>query len=98
MFVVMLHYVQPVEAVDRHIEAHRAYLDRHYAAGDFIASGPQVPRIGGVILANVASREALDAVLEEDPFYREGVAQYQVIEFTPTKHAPAMAALIGAPR
>jgi hypothetical protein len=51
-----------------------------------------------VILANVASREALDAVLEEDPFYREGVAQYQVIEFTPTKHAPAMAALIGAPR
>jgi hypothetical protein len=31
------------------------------------------------------SREELDAVLAVDPFYREQVASYQVIEVNPTK-------------
>jgi hypothetical protein len=33
------------------------------------------------------SREELDSVLAEDPFYRERLAKYQVIEFNPTKYA-----------
>ncbi|RKP49119.1 YciI family protein [Trinickia fusca] len=96
MFIVMLHYLQPIPVVEQHVEQHRAFLDRHYAAGHFIASGPQVPRIGGVILAQGLTREALDQVLAEDPFYREGVAQYQVVEFVPRKFAPALAPLFAA--
>lgn len=98
MFVVMLHYLQPLPVIEQHIAEHRTYLERHYAAGHFIASGPQVPRIGGVIVAADMARDALDAILEEDPFYREGVAQYQVVEFTATKVAPALAALQAAAR
>ena len=96
MFVVMVHYLQPLSVVEQHIAAHRIYLDRHYAAGHFIASGPQVPRIGGVIVAAGMARQALDAILEEDPFYREGVAQYQVVEFEATKFVPALASLLPA--
>lgn len=88
MFIVLLHYVQPLSAVEQHLEAHRAYLDAHYAAGHFLASGAQVPRVGGVILARVGERAALDAILAEDPFQGAGVAQYQVIEFQPSKFAP----------
>lgn len=87
MFVVLLHYVQPIEAVERLLEEHRAFLDRHFAARRFIASGAQVPRVGGVILARGMSRQQLDAVLAEDPFLRERVADYQVLEFNPTKVA-----------
>lgn len=90
MFVVMLHYLQPLAVIERHMPEHRAYLDRQYEAGYFIASGPQVPRIGGVILAARMAREALDAILADDPFYREGVAQYQVVEFQATKAVPAV--------
>lgn len=90
MFVVMLHYLQPLAVIERHIAEHRTYLDRHYEAGHFIASGPQVPRIGGVILAAGMARAALDAILADDPFYREGVAQYQVVEFQATKAVPAV--------
>jgi uncharacterized protein YciI len=38
MFIVLLHYVQPLSAVEQHLQAHRAYLDIHYAAGHFLAS------------------------------------------------------------
>ena len=94
MFIVLLSYVQPLSAVEAHLQEHRAFLDRHYAAGHFVASGAQVPRTGGVILARGLTRQQLDAVLAEDPFYRAQVAQYQVIEFTPSKFAPGFEALL----
>lgn len=87
MFIILLHYIQPLAVVESHIQEHRAWLDKQYRAGFFLASGPQIPRIGGAILARNLSREELDAVLAEDPFYREGVAQYQVVVFTPNKCA-----------
>lgn len=94
MFIVLLSYVQPLSVVEAHLQEHRAFLDRHYAAGHFIASGAQVPRTGGVILVRALTRAQLDEVLAEDPFYREQVAQYQVIEFAPTKFAPGAEALL----
>ncbi|MCG9078601.1 YciI family protein [Laribacter hongkongensis] len=85
MFIVLLHYIQPLASVEMHLEEHRRFLDRHYAAGHFLASGPQVPRTGGVILVKDISRDDLDDVLAEDPFHREQIASYQVIEFNPTR-------------
>ena len=87
MFLLLSRYVKPESEVDAHLEAHRAFLDRQYAAGRFIVSGPCVPRIGGVIVTADMSREELDAIMQEDPFAREGVSEYQVIEFTATKRA-----------
>lgn len=50
MFVIVLTYKKPMAEIERHLAAHRAYLDRHYAAGAFLCSGLQRPRTGGVIL------------------------------------------------
>lgn len=94
MFVVLLHYMQPIAAVERRLGEHRAFLDRHFAAGHFVASGAQVPRVGGVILARGMSRQQLDEVLAEDPFHRDQIAQYQVIEFDPTKFAAGAEAVL----
>lgn len=94
MFIVLLSYVQPLSAVEAHLQEHRAFLDRQYAAGHFVASGAQVPRTGGVILARGLTRPQLDEVLAEDPFWRAQVAQYHVIEFTPSKFAPGFEALL----
>lgn len=43
MFIAILTYKKPLSEVDRFLAAHREYLAEHYAAGDFIASGPQTP-------------------------------------------------------
>ncbi len=94
MFVVLLRYTQPLSAIDVHVEEHRRFLDRHYAAGNFLASGAKIPRTGGVILAHRLSRAELDAVLAEDPFKRERLADYEVIEFRPSKFAPGLESLL----
>ena len=84
MFIAILKYKKPLEEVDRFLQAHRDYLAEHYAAGDFIASGPQTPRVGGVIMIKAESRTAVDAIIAKDPFNINGIADYQIVEFTPT--------------
>ena len=84
MFIAILTYKKPLSEVDRFLAAHREYLAKHYAAGDFIASGPQTPRVGGVIMMKADSRATVDAIISEDPFHINGIADYQIVEFTPT--------------
>ncbi|MFF7247280.1 YciI family protein [Embleya sp. NPDC008237] len=96
MFVITLTYVAPLEDIDALLPGHLEWLDRHYATGTLLTSGRRVPRTGGVILARATDRAALDAVLAEDPFRREGVATYDVVEFVPTRTAPGLEGLLPA--
>ncbi|MFH1036168.1 MAG: YciI family protein [Pseudomonadota bacterium] len=93
MFVVVLTYTSPLAEVDAHLAGHRAWLQTQYQAGVFIASGRQVPPAGGVILARGSDRAALEAILALDPFGQNGLADYQVIQFTPNLSHPDFVAL-----
>lgn len=84
MFIAILTYKKPLEEVDRFLQAHRDYLAKHYAVGDFIASGPQTPRVGGVIMIKADNRATVDAIIANDPFNINRIAEYQIVEFTPT--------------
>ena len=84
MFIAILTYKKPLSEVDRFLAAHREYLATHYAAGDFIASGPQNPRVGGVIMIKANDRTAVEAIIAQDPFNINGIADYQIVDFTPT--------------
>ena len=96
MFIAILTYKKPLCEVDRFLAAHREYLAKHYAVGDFIASGPQTPRVGGVIMIKAESRIAVDAIIAEDPFNINGIAGYQIVEFTPTMFCkPILSSIFG---
>ena len=84
MFIAILTYKKSLEEVDRYLQAHRDYLAEHYAAGDFIMSGPQTPRVGGVIMIKAENRAAVDAIIVQDPFNINDIADYRIVEFTPT--------------
>lgn len=90
MFIVSLTYKVALAEIDAHLAEHRAFLDRHFASGAFLASGPKAPRTGGVILATIADRKALQAMLEEDPFWRLELARYDIEEFRPTRFADTL--------
>ena len=96
MFVVIVTYLRPLSEVDAAVPDHRAFLARHYAAGTFLLSGPQVPRTGGVILARNVSRDELTALLAEDPFSQRGLAEYRIVEFAPNLAAADFAHLLPA--
>lgn len=84
MFIAILTYKKPLSEVDRFLAAHREYLSKHYDARDFIASGPQTPRVGGVIMIKANDRTAVEAIIAQDPFNINGIADYQIVNFTPT--------------
>lgn len=87
MFVVSLTYICEMSDVEKSLDEHIKYLDNQYELGHFIASGRKVPRVGGVILATVDSVDILNKILADDPFNKHGLAEYDVIEFIPTKTA-----------
>jgi uncharacterized protein YciI len=90
MFVVLLTYTAPIEEVDLALPDHVEWLDRQYEHGLFLASGARKPRVGGVIITRPMSQGKLDAVLASDPFAVRHLAKYEVIQFSPTKTAPAL--------
>jgi uncharacterized protein YciI len=84
--LAVIRYRAPVEAIDAATEAHRAYLRELKAAGTLVVSGPVVPRTGGVLLLRVAddnSAAALDAVRDGDPFWKQGLANYELLPWNP---------------
>lgn len=84
MFIISLTYIKPLEEIDALLEEHVEYLKQQYEFGTFLASGPKVPREGGIILARGASREEIETIIAVDPFYKYGVAEYEITEFIPT--------------
>ena len=85
MFIFNLTYIQPIEKVESFLPEHIRYWEEHYQTNQFICSGRKVPRTGGIILCNCVSREEAEKIVQEDPFYREKIAQYDIVEFIPSK-------------
>ena len=89
MFIFSLTYVKPLSEVERLLPAHIQFLDEHYKKHLFMCSGRKIPRTGGVIPCNCADTVEAKAIIEKDPFYKEGIAQYDIIEFIPSKTSEA---------
>ena len=87
MFVIELVYTAPLEEIDAQMRAHMTFLRKQYAAGRFLASGRKIPRDGGIILAVGKSRDEIEALMKEDPFCKNGLADCRVIEFRVSQRA-----------
>lgn len=85
MFIFKVNYKKSISEVERFLAAHRDYLDVNFNAGKLVATGPQEPRTGGIIISNVATREEADSLIKGDPFYINDIADYEVIQFHATK-------------
>ncbi len=94
MFVVLLNYIKPMSEVDHFVEEHREFLKRYYASGKFLLSGRKEPRTGGVILAVAETRAEIESIVQNDPFHREKIANYEIVEFLPSMSAEHLADLI----
>ena len=81
MFVIELVYKADLAKIDAAMADHVRFLKKYYAAGNFLVSGRKIPRDGGIILAVGPSRDAIEAIMKEDPFCARGLADFRIIEF-----------------
>lgn len=95
MFVVLITYVKPMAEIEAATAEHRAWVDQQVAEGVIIAGGPKAPRTGGVLIISGGRAKAdVEALLQNDPFQKGGLADYEVIEFVAGKHNAALAAFL----
>lgn len=87
MFVIELVYKADLSEIDAHMKAHVAFLKKHYAAGTFLISGRKIPRDGGIILALAKDKAEIQGVIEQDPFFKHGLADFRIIEFRASQRA-----------
>lgn len=88
MFIVNLNYVVPLEQLDAHMTDHVKYLRKYYKQNVFVASGRKVPRTGGIILALAKSKEEIEKIMKEDPFYTHKLAEFTITEFLTSQYHP----------
>lgn len=94
MFIFNLTYIKPILEVEKMLPAHISFLEEYYNTKKFICSGRKNPRTGGIILCNCATKQEAEQIMEQDPFFKENIAQYEIIEFIPSKSLEEFKALI----
>ena len=94
MFIFNLTYVKPLSDVDLYLSEHIEFLNEHYEKHIFVCSGRKIPRTGGIILCNCSNLEEAKAIMKKDPFYKEGIAKYEIIEFVPSKTSKEFEAVL----
>jgi uncharacterized protein YciI len=87
MFIVELIYKATLAEIDANMAAHVIFLKKYYAAGNFLISGRKIPRDGGIIIAVAKSREQIEAIVREDPFYERGLADVRITQFRASQRA-----------
>ena len=87
MFVIELTYKAALADIDARMTAHVRFLKKYYASGNFLVSGRKIPRDGGVILAVGTSRAQIEAIVQQDPLYTHGLADFRIIEFRASQRA-----------
>ncbi len=93
MLIVELVYKKPIAEVDKHLQAHRSFLQSCYDQGLLVASGPKDPRDGGILIA-LTDKTTMNEVIKQDPFYINGVAEYHITQFEPVKYSDDFAVIL----
>ncbi|MCR8844645.1 YciI family protein [Paenibacillus sp. SC116] len=78
MYLVEIRYTKAIDEVAQHLQAHLAFLDRYYAAGKFLLSGPFEPRDGGIIMIDIDDEDEVKRIISEDSFYQHQVTDYSL--------------------
>lgn len=87
LFVCLVHYTKPLDEVLAHLDEHRAYLKKGYEEGFLLASGPRIPKDGGIIIGKFADKNAAQAFAHNDPYTQLQLAKYEILLFEPVLYA-----------
>lgn len=87
LFVILVKYEVSFPQVEQVLQSHRDYLKKGYDDGFLLASGPQNPLSGGLIIGKFDSKQSAESFTKNDPFYTQNIASYSIIEFSPVLHS-----------
>lgn len=84
-FIVEITYIAPLESIEKVVSNHRIFLQAGYDAGKLLMSGPQEPKVGGIIIVRGETKEEVVSFFSKDPYNLSELVEYRFIEFNPVK-------------
>lgn len=90
MLIAISKYTKPLDEVDVYRPEHHVYIKPLLAEGKLLITGRQNPGVGGVMVAGKISPEEFEKILSDDPFVKNGVAKYQIVDFNPMFYHPSL--------
>lgn len=90
LYVILITYTVSVDEINKVVDSHREYLKQWYLSGNLLASGPREPKVGGIIIGRFDSLESAIDFTKCDPYRKNGVANYEVLEFNPVLHSEVL--------
>jgi len=82
MYLLNVTTIVENEKVAPYRASHKAWVQHGIDKGWFIFAGPKSNRDGGLILVKEVSLDKLQAFIAKDPYIKEKLAQYQLIDFS----------------
>ncbi|MBX3501611.1 MAG: hypothetical protein KF889_19390 [Alphaproteobacteria bacterium] len=73
------------EQAGRHMDGHRAWIQRGFDDGVFLVAGSLRPEQGGAIVAHNTSLPDLQGRVDQDPFVAERVVSAEILEVAPSR-------------
>jgi uncharacterized protein YciI len=95
MYLITITYTQPLEAVERVLEAHRQYLRDAPLASRIVMTGRRRPATGGLVVLRADRLEDVEAFVQADPYFIENVAAFDIVEFDVAQVASGLELLRG---
>lgn len=88
IFAVTYQYVDDTDLVGAIRPTHREWLAKQLESGSLLASGPMVNRPAALLIWKAESIEALNELLDQDPFEIAGAITERTIEEWNTVFGP----------
>jgi uncharacterized protein YciI len=89
-FMIEMTYLVPFKDIEKILKEHREFLDIGYQKDLLLCSGPQNPRIGGIVFAKANDKDEIIEFFSKDPLQTEKFAKYRYVEFNPVKFNPIL--------
>ena len=94
MLIAISTYTKSLDEVEQHRNDHLVYVKNLFAQNKLLAAGRQNPLTGAVLIAGNISKDELQMLLDADPYCKENVAKYSIIEFNPVLCNESLKALL----
>ncbi|MBC3541874.1 YciI family protein [Rufibacter sediminis] len=96
MFLIELTYKVAFSEIEPFMAEHLAFVEKGFASGYFVASGRKVPRDGGLIFCQAASKTEVEEFLQQDPFVYQDLVELRIVEFIASRTTAGMTGLAEA--
>lgn len=85
MFIVLLKFSDNKAQASEYMASHNDWIKQGFNDGVFLLVGSLQPGLGGSVIAHNTTKEALEVLVNEDPFVKHNIVSAEVLEIDPKK-------------